>query len=731
MSDLLEKLREAFRIEYREHLEFIRATLPAVFEAGGMDAAALDDMYRRAHSLKGAARAVDFQPVEQVAHRLETLLAQIRSDERSADGAMLPVMEAALDAIEDAAVGLLEGAEAPDTGAPLAALEALISPPAEAADGGADGRIGAPQPASEKPAARGAPDDTVRVSFRHLDRLVASAGDLLAEEFRQRRLVATVESLAGALAALQKEWEGVRRRSAGALRRLPEAPELRPLARYLDGAEKRLRALGRDAGAVLAAGRESAWSQRRIAEQIQQDVREARMVPAESVFEGFRKMVRDLAADQGKQVAFYASGMRTVADRLVLQALKDPLMHLLRNAVSHGIEAPDARRRAGKPAAGRIDLALETEGSRLAITVSDDGRGLDMERLARAAGGGGGGTPPREGLVDLIFEPGFSTAEAVSEVSGRGIGLSVVDEAVTDLQGEVEVPERAVGFSILLRVPLSVSLQRLLLVACREQTFALPFHVLEQIRHVSRDEIASVEGELTIPDGDRRLPMAALAALLQFEDRSLVVEGPRLPVLVVRSGVRRIGIAVDRVIQSADALVKDLGIRDASVRRWFAGGIVLSDGTVCPVLNPPGLVESGRAAASSESLQVREPERTHIPTILVADDSFTTRTLEKSLLEAHGYRVREAVDGIDALQRARSEPVDLVITDLRMPRLDGFGLLEALKKEQSTRHIPVIIVSSIENREDKERGLALGADAYVVKRKFDQRTLLEAIEQML
>jgi two-component system chemotaxis sensor kinase CheA len=462
------------------------------------------------------------------------------------------------------------------------------------------------------------------------------------------------------------------------------------------------------------------------------------MVPAEGLFEGYRKIMRDLARDESKEIEFSPTSTGVHADRRVLEALKDPLMHLLRNAVCHGIETPRERLAKGKARAGVVTLRIDTEGQRLTIDLEDDGRGVDLARVAEMT--------VREGILSeaelvsrspdelsrILFRPGFSTSRSVTDLSGRGMGLSVVQEAVRRLQGEVVLrPAKGSGTAIHLSVPLSISTHRLLLVSCGGQPFAIPIHEIERLHRVPVAGVETVEGKPVLTLEGRPVPLFSMDHLLGMEHSSGGAGPDMLRVVVLRPGGRRVAITVDAFLWESDSVIQDLGPAAGSHGK-ISGGILLEDGAVAFVLETTALLESSvhqplpSFVKPAESAREREPS-----SILVVDDSITTRTLEKSILEAHGYRVRVAVDGFEALAQLRTERAGLVITDIQMPRMDGFELLEAMKKDQNLSRIPVIVVTSLERREDQERGLALGADAYIVKRKFDQPELLAAIRQIL
>jgi two-component system chemotaxis sensor kinase CheA len=476
---------------------------------------------------------------------------------------------------------------------------------------------------------------------------------------------------------------------------------------------------------------------RQLGKQLQQDVWQARMVPAESLIEGYRKMVRDLARDESKEIEFRATSTGVHADRRVLEALKDPLMHVLRNAISHGIETPRERAANGKSPMGLVTLRIDTEGQRLTVSIQDDGRGVDLSRVIEVAIRQGilseadAALQTPQDLGRILFRAGFSTSPLVTDLSGRGMGLSVVHEAVRRFQGEVQLrPADGGGTLIRLSVPLSISTHRLLLVSCAGEPFAIPIHGIERLHRIRLNSVQTMEGKPVIVLDGQPTPLFSMHQLLSLE-QSPSAQPDVLWVMVLRSSSKRAAVAVDAFLRETDAVIQDLGPAAAPDGK-VSGGIVLEDGSVAFVLNLVELLDTSIHRELPSVLKPSEPAPERRPaSILVVDDSMTTRTLEKSILEAHGYRVRVAVDGMEALDQLRAEKADLVIADIQMPRLDGFGLLEAMKKDPNLNRVPVIVVTSLERPEDQERGLSLGADAYIVKRKFDQGELLAAIRQIL
>lgn len=735
MKDIQQKLLATFQIEHRDHVEQIRSLLTMIQNTGAQPAGPeLEEVFRRAHSLKGAARAVDLHSIEGLAHRLESLFSRVRQGQCALDKDVTSVVQQVLDASEDCIAALAENRPAETVPAALRAIEQIL---------GIESAISAElPPETPAPGSGFQPLDTVRITAQNFDGLFRTAGGLVTESQCQSQVTEELDRLVRSLAFVEKEAERVRRFATNVLSHLAASRENSRLTSLLDSQERQLRSISREARAARRLHHRSSWNMRQLGKQLQRDVWQARMVPAESLLEGYRKMMRDLARDEGKEIEFRATSAGVRADRRVLEALKDPIMHLLRNAVSHGIESLPERSRKGKSRSGLVTLGVDANGQRLTVTIQDDGRGVDLARVAEVAVRDGilsesdaARRSPQE-LTRILFRPGFSTSAAVTSLSGRGMGLSVVYEAIRRLQGDLDLrPVPSGGTLISLSVPLSIATHRLVVANCGNQVFAIPILGIERLQRVKLSSIETVEGKPVVVLNGQPVPLASIHGLLGLEHSSNRTDPDALQIVILRSGSHRVALAVDSVVRETDAVIQDLGPAAGCSGR-ISSGVVLDNGTIAFVVNPMELIESAvQPRSQMQSLSfAKAPEALPEPmpsSILVVDDSMTTRALEKSILEAHGYQVRVAVDGVEALTRLRQEPADLVIADIEMPRLNGFGLIEAMKQDRKLKTIPVIIVSSVERREDQERGLALGADAYIVKRKFDQEELLTAIRQIL
>jgi two-component system chemotaxis sensor kinase CheA len=414
--------------------------------------------------------------------------------------------------------------------------------------------------------------------------------------------------------------------------------------------------------------------------------------------------------------------------------VNDPLLHLVRNAVDHGLERPAERVAAGKAPQGFVEVSAEAAGGEVRVVVSDDGRGMDPRRLRERA--------VRLGLLDaaaaalmsdsealeLIFTPGFSTAETVTEISGRGVGMDVARSNIAELGGQVRVESQlGAGTRIVLTLPLTLVTTRVLLVRSGGGNFALPASSCQGTTWVRRAELRSLEGQPTIVREGRTMAVVALSDLLGLESPWPLTAAERAPAVVAGSAKRPIALLLDALLDEREAVVKPLGTILAR-QRSYGGAVQLGDGSLVLLLNPLLLNQGGRLA-SAPAAPTRSPRGRR--RLLVVDDSFTTRELIRSILQSAGYEVAAAVDGADGLEKLRGAAADLVVSDVEMPRLDGFQLAAAIRDGQAGREVPVVLITSLASDEHRRRGLEAGASAYIVKSQFNQESLLDVVRQLL
>ena len=471
-----------------------------------------------------------------------------------------------------------------------------------------------------------------------------------------------------------------------------------------------------------------------VADLLDDAVRRLRMLPFVEACQGLDRLVRDLARASGKEVVLLVEGGQVELDRSILEGLRDPLYHLVCNAVDHGIETPDQRQAAGKLAQGRITLAAALRGTQVEVVVADDGRGLDLEAVRQQVRQQGLGEPPDErDLASCIFLPGFSTASLITSVSGRGVGLDVVKSRVELLHGTIDLsftPGQGTRFA--LAVPLTLTTLRALLVEAGEQTFAWASTNVQRLVRIGPDDIRMVGGREMLVDGKSLLPMASLAETLGLPAATAASADGKRPGLIVAAAERRMAFVVDELIAEQEIVVKGLGDRLRRIRN-FSGATILPSGRIALVLSAAALI---RAAMSQNTGPTPAPMQAMTCSLakrrlLVVDDSVTTRSLEKNILQAAGYEVVTAADGEAGWKLLQEQDVDLVITDIEMPRMDGFELTEAIRRSKRFHELPVILISARSSDRDKARGIEVGADAYIVKSTFDQKELLEALGQLL
>jgi two-component system chemotaxis sensor kinase CheA len=735
VNSLDRSLLAIFSAEQAEHLASIRTLLEGIKDDDlARRAAAIEDLLRRLHTLKGAARAVGLDQTEMLTHGAEEYLANLRSGAIESNDDAVRMLSRVVDAIEDILAAAIVGRNPPDRSDLFRQLGLVSETPPQSLVHQTGRNLIHHAQSAEAPTT----PDLLRVHARNLDDLIRNTADLLIDVTAEANAVRFDEYI-GRLEDTAAEWFRLRRSSAFSVRALAADPGFRSIATCLSFMDTRIDALRRDSRRAREDLNYSSHSTRAKAGTAHHAACRLRMTPAESVFGVFGPMVRDLAHQEGREVRFEAVGLNTDADLLVLQSLKDPVMHLLRNAVSHGIETPVERLRAGKAREGTIRLLLASRGDRLELSIEDDGRGIDysaVETKARDQGllAADETIEHGEAFGRLIFRAGFSTSKEITGISGRGMGLSIVDRAVRRLHGGVGLyPRSGGGTRLVISAPISISTQHVLLVSTGGHTFGIATAYVEGLLRVSPEEVLSIDGRESISTESGPVPLRQLASILGLSpvrDQN----DPTSPCAILSLNGHRVAFAVDRLVDEREATIKDTGLPD-SATGLTGGAIPMEDGSVAVMLNVNVLFETAARPARTAGVPMDRPA---LPTkaarkrrILVADDSLTTRSLEKSILEASGYEVKLAVDGLEAFDLLRLELPDLLISDVSMPRMTGFQLLEQMKKDEKMKKVPVILVTSLESREEQQLGLSLGADAYIIKRKFDQRELLNVIREIL
>ncbi|MBW3662509.1 MAG: response regulator [Actinobacteria bacterium] len=666
------------------------------------------ELFRAAHSLKGAAHSAGIAAVAHVAHDLEDLFAQLRDSGDAPGGAQL---HAALQAIDQ-----------------LDSLAQELRPPGGSeASSETSARVGrgdeTQQPARPAPGPARGEQLRARVASEDLDAAVAAAGELHLSVARVTELSDVARDTAAEARRVERDWQGL----SGWLTGEANQAQLRAAAGRVDAGLRQLATLATDMQR-RAAERERHLN--RAAGEVQHAVQQLGLVRFDEICVGLDRAVRDVAKRSDKQVALEVDAGTLELDRGVAAVLRDPLLHLVRNAVDHGIEPPEARVRAGKPAGGRVAIAAALHEGELVVTVSDDGAGPDVAAIRAAAvrrGLDASGTDDE--VVQLLFHPGFSTGSATTEISGRGVGLDVVRTSVETVGGSVEIKADAgTGMAVRMRLPLTLSIMRAVVVTTAGEVIALPAAAVEGAWRIPRDAVTDVGGRPTVVVDGRSVALAHLATVLGF-GHGTVAGDAQLLVVGLRTADADAALIVDAVLGEQEVWVRPLPSRLRGLR-GLLGGVVLGDGRCALLLSPATWVRAVRQRASQEALP-SPPISPPAARILLAEDTATTRMLEQSILEAAGYEVVVAVDGAEAWRLLQQQGADLVVTDVDMPNLDGFELCMRIRSSPRFAALPVVLVTALADDRDRARGLQVGADAYFVKSSFDQTSVLDTIARLL
>ena len=759
------RLKGLFQIEAEEHLQAITAGLLELEQTPtpARHVEIIETIFRETHSLKGAARSVSLKEIESLCQPLESAFAALKRQEII----VAPALYALFHQVVDAMRGRLSSAEADNlpsdhahVGELVRQLGQLDLTPAVA------DKPASPQPAKETPVAAVAPAsvpslspqppadrvaplrppveekpvlaDTVRIPAARLDALLLQAEEFNLVKMNVGERIAELQMILRALVTWKTasaQWDD--RESSARVSRWVEwqrwnATQLSTLENQVT---MLLRTLEGDQRAL-----------KRMVDEHLDAMKQVLMLPVTTLVEALPKVVRDLARDQGKDVELVMHGVEIEIDKRIIDELKDPLLHLLRNCVDHGLRQPAERESQHRAPRGTITLAFSTTDSRqVEILLSDDGVGIDIAQVRAAAiktqdisQDAADKLDARE-VLSLIFHSGVTTSPMITDISGRGLGLAIVREKVEKLGGVVSVDTQLqVGTTFRLLLPLTLATFRGVLVRVQEDVFVLPtLNVLRALR-VRQDAMQTVENRETILLDGAVLSLVRLGDALGLPRRtqSAWASSPMADsapdawsIVVLASADKRMAFQVDEVLDEQQVMVKGLGKQLKSVRN-IAGVTVLGSGKVVPVLNVADLMRSALRIEASARVRTEEaPSRKG--RLLVAEDSITARTLLKNILETAGYQVATAVDGADAFTQARHGEFDLIVSDVDMPRMSGFELTTRMRSDEQLAKVPVVLVTALDSREDRERGLEAGANAYIVKSSFDQSNLLEVIQQLL
>lgn len=680
-DDILSQLREIFQGELADQVRLLqrqRVILRRDQSSEGERQEAIFEIYRAVHSLKGAARSVGDERIVRLCHGFEEALGDARHG--------VPVVLAVAQDVVDRALAELEtyvDLDADSTRDPV------LVPRAESSD------------------------ETMRVPVSQVARLMRACDNLVG---------VLGETMA------PNDFEGSMSLIRQALRSVKTFSLYPPGVQ--DSVAEALRAcsgLTRTRALELSRAASGRAQLRRHVLEVTEQVRSLRLLSASDLCLSLEQAASEHAAELGKPISFTFRGRDTLLDREILGRIRAPLIHLVHNAIDHGLERPDQRSAIGKSPRGELTLEIETQGSEIRFSLADDGRGFDLAGLVSRAKAQGSlpadADLSEEEMLELAFLPGLSTHPVATETSGRGVGLDVVRRRVQELQGRVAFSTRAhEGTRIDAWIPTQLNAVTALVLLCDHVEYLLPIAAVERVLRPRPDQLKVLEeGRWLIPSEDHVLPLTPLSVLL--DTGTTPHDGP---CVIVVHGTRRVALQVERVLDVRHTVARPLN-RRASGSPFVSSAALSADGLVLPVLDVEELVRRARPGPPVDTDPMKLRRR-----ILVVDDSITTRQLVRSILEAAGHEVALAEDG-DAAWRAITHrgPFDLVVSDIEMPILNGLQLLGRVRGARSTSTLPFVLVTALESDDDRRRAMDLGADAYVVKSAFDQQNLLDTVTDLL
>lgn len=741
-DDITRRLLEVFGIEAREHLQAIAGGLVELENAPAQKRPALlERLFRAAHNFKGASRTVEQSAVEAICQSIESIFATWKDENVEPAPERFDVLHEALNTIETLLSENNSSVHDPRVSRILQRLSRSVSEisTAEPSQDRAEQPPPKTSPQKRHSAGPAGPDPllgTVRISSDRLDQLLSESEEMLTIRMAIERIGGEMKSLLDQLKSWNDELGNTEHlfRAAG-----PHAKASLPdmLSDWTEWSRSHITSLQEMVNSSLGHVHETSASFATMVHRHLDHMKTTSLLPFSSLTALLPKNARDLLRQEGKESDIVIQGGDVEIDRRILQELKSPLLHLLRNAIDHGLETPEERKTAGKPPAGRIKVQLSRlDNSKFQVTIADDGSGIDpacvkqsaiQKRIITEKEAQG---LSRNETLNLIFNSGVSTQKHVSEISGRGLGMAIVRESVERLSGQIWVEsEQGSGTTFRIVLPSTIATLRALRVRLRDRFFMIPTAFVDQVLRCSSNMISSVENRDTIQVKGETLALLDLGALLQL-GAAKKNDDMLKHTVILKSADKKVALTVDQIIEEREILAKPMGPQLERVR-MVAGGTILGDGEVVPILNISDLLS---LETRQQQVGPKSPVQTDIglrKSILVVEDSITSRTLLKSILESSGFVVKTAFDGAEGFALLKTEQFDLVISDVDMPRMNGFELTRKIRADKDLAELPVILVTALESQKDRELGIDAGASAYIVKSKFDNMSLLQTIRRMV
>ncbi|MBU0474485.1 MAG: hybrid sensor histidine kinase/response regulator [Bacteroidetes bacterium] len=765
----LKQLQATFKVEAEEHINILSSGLIEL-EKNPKDKNSfklIETIFREAHSLKGAARSVSRNDIESICQVLESIFSKLKNELISFTAEHFDILHKAIDTISK----MVSGTATKNKNDNMDLIKQLQSITMEeqvikihekqteslkktfktvepAVEETISSRVEAEaslsshnESAHDNTVKELLPQmDTVRIQTAKLDPLFLQAEQMIQSKIAAVQRTVELKNIYDFVGSWKAELRKLENRHS-----INSTLQLKEIINWtnekLEETEKNIFILKRSI-------ENDARSLGRMIDDQLESMKNVLMLPISTIIEVFPRLVRDIARSQGKEVELIIHGKEIEVDKRILEELKDPLIHLVRNCIDHGINKPEERLKINKPAHGTISLIFTVlDGRNLEISISDDGAGINIDKIISLAVKTGVISKDNiENLTtqesyELIYKSGITTSPIITDISGRGLGLAIVREKVEKLGGKVSVESQPnIGTTFRLFLPLTLSTFRGVLVKTGEHFFFVPTVNVERVLRINSAEIKTVENRETILIDKEVMGIVKLSEVLGLNSNNFALSSKNgnttpssnfIQIIIITLGNKRICFKVDEIFDEHQILVKELGRQLLRVRN-ISGTTVLGSGKVVPVLNISDLMKSAVNSISSSRIieNVKQPEIKYYK-VLVIDDSITARTLIKNILETAGYDVVTAVDGVDAYTKALVGEFDLIVSDVDMPRMNGFELTAKIRKDKRLSELPVVLVTALESSDDREHGIDVGANAYIVKSSFDQSNLLEVIKKLL
>jgi two-component system chemotaxis sensor kinase CheA len=703
----------------------------------------IDTIFRASHNIKGAARGIGINNVGDIAHHLEDIFTAIRKKELLLDAAGIDLVLEAVDKMRLAMTAYLETTPLPfnleEFNSKLVHIAEIKSPakatvkkskPAEVKEhGNVSVKESTKEPVPVEVVNKNS--DSVRVSIENIDRVSALMEEIQVNKISIDDHYANLDTVIIKTKQLSDYWNNNRHQLT------QNNPEL--LAKTYQTAQDEIAMIYQTLVQLHQNFRSNLNELSVLSNSLHDEIRRLRLIPASHLLQTLPRFVRNLSQELHKEINLHIKGEDVKMDKLILEGLHDPLIHLLRNAIDHGIEPVAERLRKGKLETANLTIEIVDEGNEILIIFNDDGGGIDPDKIAASALKKSLVTEAelaamsQEDILQLIFRPGFSTKDIITNISGRGVGLDVVKSNLASLKGTVRVETKLrEGTTFYLRVPLTLTSERGLMVLSSTESFVLPTSSIIRVMNIKADEIQMVEGEEVIMLDQHPIILRSLAKILNLTETKTTDE--ILSLIIVKKDWHTLALLVDHIIGEREIVVKSLQ-EPLNEMPCIGGGTLSSSGQVILVLNIADIIQRGLnnifAPVMSNIEETTQIASKEIPHILVVDDSITTRTLEQNVLENKGYKVTVAVNGKEAWDLIQSKKFSMLITDVNMPIMDGFELTQRVKQSEKYNTLPVIIVTSLGSDNEKRRGIEVGANAYIVKSEFESSVLLQTVSQLV